>query len=69
MDPPCMECDCCRSWLWRDKKQEADVRQMFEALLNRIYNVSQFDRLGTPSEQERHIIDTYLERDNKNENI
>lgn len=64
VDAPCMGCDCCRSWLWKDEKMAAETRRMFEAFLNRIYNVSQFERLGPPSETEREIIDNYLERDN-----
>jgi hypothetical protein len=35
-------------------------KTLFECLMNRIYNTSDFDRLGPPSERERKIIDEYL---------
>jgi hypothetical protein len=35
-------------------------KTLFECLMNRIYNTSDFDRLGPPSERERNIIDEYL---------
>lgn len=43
-------------------------KELFECLMNRIYNASDFDRLGPVSERERTIIDIYLQtKGEKNE--
>ena len=36
-------------------------KELFECLMNRIYNASDFDRLGPISERERTAIDVYLQ--------
>jgi len=36
-------------------------KELFVLLMNRIYNVSDFDRLGPVSERERTAIDMYLQ--------
>jgi hypothetical protein len=36
--------------------------ELFGCLLNRIYNVSDFERLGDVTEKERKIIDRWLSR-------
>ena len=36
-------------------------RELFECLMNRIYNASDFVRLQAPSERERKAIDTWLQ--------
>ena len=36
-------------------------KELFVLLMNRIYNVSDFDRLGPVSERERTAIDVYLQ--------
>ena len=52
-------CDEC---LWPTMVHMKELsKTLFECLMNRIYNTSDFDRLGPPSERERKIIDQYLE--------
>jgi hypothetical protein len=36
-------------------------KELFVLLMNRIYNASDFDRLGPVSERERTAIDMYLQ--------
>jgi hypothetical protein len=36
-------------------------RELFECLMNRIYNASDFERLQAPSDRERKAIDTWLQ--------
>jgi hypothetical protein len=36
-------------------------RELFECLMNRIYNASDFVRLQAPSDRERKAIDTWLQ--------
>lgn len=36
-------------------------RNLFECLMNRIYNVSDFERLGTVTQREREAIDQWLQ--------
>jgi hypothetical protein len=36
-------------------------KELFVLLMNRIYNASDFDRLGPMSERERTAIDVYLQ--------
>ena len=40
---------------------EQASRELFECLMNRIYNASDFIRLQAPSERERKAIDTWLQ--------
>jgi hypothetical protein len=40
---------------------ETISRELFECLMNRVYNASDFERLQAPSDRERKIIDQYLE--------
>lgn len=47
---------------------EAVAHELFECLMNRIYNSNKYERLSPPSDRERHIIDAYLSRDMKDEN-
>ena len=43
-----------------------DIGQMlFECLMNRIYNVSDYERLGEITERERTAIDRWLARNEK----
>lgn len=62
MDAPCMGCECCESWLWRDKQKETEMRGLFELLVNRIYNVRAEFRIAPPSFDERRAIDRYMGR-------
>ena len=43
-------------------------RNLFECLMNRIYNVSDFDRLGAISERERQAVDAWLQRTERDSN-
>jgi hypothetical protein len=48
------------------RKEIEDVGQMlFECLMNRIYNVSDFERLGDTTNKERAAIDSWLSRNEK----
>ena len=38
------------------------LRELFECLMNRIYNSNDFERAGPMSVRERNIIDKYLEQ-------
>lgn len=38
---------------------------LFECLMNRIYNVSDFERLGDTTNKERTAIDSWLSRNEK----
>jgi hypothetical protein len=40
---------------------EQASRELFECLMNRIYNASDFERLQAPSDRERKAIDTWLQ--------
>lgn len=44
-------------------------KELFECLMNRIYNASDFDRLGPISERERTAIDVYLQTTRGNNEI
>lgn len=47
-------------------KEIEDIGQLlFECLMNRIYNVSDFERLGETTERERAAIDRWLARNEK----
>lgn len=43
-------------------------RNLFECLMNRIYNVSDFDRLGAISERERQAVGAWLQRTERDSN-
>lgn len=43
------------------KDLETVGRILFECLMNRIYNVSDFERLGTVTQREREAIDAWLQ--------
>lgn len=43
-------------------------RNLFECLMNRIYNVSDFERLGAISERERQAVDAWLQRTERDSN-
>lgn len=43
------------------KDLETVGRILFECLMNRIYNVSDFERLGTVTQREREAIDQWLQ--------
>lgn len=47
---------------------EGLAHELFECLMNRIYNAEKYERLSPPSDRERRIIDAYLSRDMKDEN-
>lgn len=40
---------------------QAIGKELFECLMNRIYNVSDFERLGTITIRERQAIDKWLQ--------
>lgn len=40
---------------------EAIGKELFECLMNRIYNANDFERLQKPSERERSAIDGWLD--------
>ncbi len=61
MDAPCMDCDCCRAWQWRDQKQMNHTKELFEMLMNRIYNVRAEFRIAPPSFDERRVINRHME--------
>lgn len=42
-------------------QMETVSRELFECLMNRIYNANDFERLGGPSKRERTAIDAWLE--------
>ncbi len=44
----------------RSRNIEQTARVMFECLMNRIYNASDFDRLGAMNSRERDAIDAWL---------
>ena len=44
-------------------------KELFVLLMNRIYNASDFDRLGPVSERERTAIDVYLQTTRGNNEI
>lgn len=45
----------------KDWRVEAIGKELFECLMNRIYNVNDFERLEKPSERERSAIDAWLD--------
>jgi hypothetical protein len=50
------------------KETETIGRTLFECLMNRIYNVSDFERLGAISERERQAVDAWLQRTERDSN-
>lgn len=44
----------------RNRNIEQTARVLFECLMNRIYNVSDFERLGAMNSRERDAIDAWL---------
>lgn len=42
-------------------QMETVSRELFECLMNRIYNAKDFPRLGGPTSRERTAIDAWLE--------
>lgn len=50
------------------KQMEPLGRTLFECLMNRIYNVSDFERLGAMTTKERQAIDTWLQLTERDSN-
>jgi hypothetical protein len=50
------------------KETETIGRNLFECLMNRIYNVSDFERLGAITERERQAVDAWLQRTERDSN-
>jgi hypothetical protein len=50
------------------KETETIGRTLFECLMNRIYNVSDFERLGAITERERQAVDAWLQRTERDSN-
>lgn len=57
-----------RQWRCVVNDIETIGRNLFECLMNRIYNVSDFERLGAITERERQAVDAWLQRTERDSN-
>ena len=59
MGQRCMNCSCCDGWIPKYHGMVVMAGRLFEALLNRMYRRSEFDRLGPAQPEERRLLDEY----------